>query len=309
MTNDVRSSVPIENVAGKRRFAFTITVFTVLGHAWLGFEASYAQPLVALATAYAMQLLLESVDARSSGRRPRFASGFVPLLDFLTSAHITALSIVMLLYFNDRLIIVAFAVSLAIGSKYVFRLPLKGRMIHFMNPSNLAITTTLLLFPWVGLAMPWQFSANLTGIGDWMLPLVILCLGSFLNFGFTKRIPAIVAFLAAFVVQAVVRSLWFGTPVMAPLLLATGVEALIFTFYMLPDPATSPSRPMPQILYGSSVALLYGLMVANHIVFGLFYALTIVCACRGLGILVASMREMRHMFVVEESAVASVPVA
>ena len=309
MTNDVRSSVPIENVAGKRRFAFTITVFTVLGHAWLGFEASYAQPLVALATAYAMQLLLESVDARSSGRRPRFASGFVPLLDFLTSAHITALSIVMLLYFNDRLIIVAFAVALAIGSKYVFRLPLKGRMIHFMNPSNLAITTTLLLFPWVGLAMPWQFSANLTGIGDWMLPLVILCLGSFLNFGFTKRIPAIVAFLAAFVVQAVVRSLWFGTPVMAPLLLATGVEALIFTFYMLPDPATSPSRPMPQILYGSSVALLYGLMVANHIVFGLFYALTIVCACRGLGILVASMREMRHMFVVEESAVASVPVA
>ncbi len=309
MTNDIRSSVPIENVAGKRRFAFTITVFTVLGHAWLGFEASYAQPLVALATAYATQLLLESVDARSSGRRPRFAGGFVPLLDFLTSAHITALSIVMLLYFNDRLIIVAFAVALAIGSKYVFRLPLKGRMVHFMNPSNLAITTTLLLFPWVGLAMPWQFSANLTGIGDWMLPLVILCLGSFLNFGFTKRIPAIVAFLAAFVVQAVVRSLWFGTPVMAPLLLATGVEALIFTFYMLPDPATSPSRPVPQILYGSSVALLYGLMVANHIVFGLFYALTIVCACRGLGILVASMREMRHMSVVEESAVASVPVA
>jgi hypothetical protein len=309
MTNEIRSSVPIENVAGKRRFAFTITVFTVLGHMWLGFEASYAQPLVALATAYVMQLLLESVDARSSGRLPRFAGGFVPLLDFLTSAHIAALSIAMLLYFNDRLIIVSFAVATAIGSKYVLRFPVKGRMVHFMNPSNLAITTTLLLFPWVGLAMPWQFSANLTGNGDWILPLVIFCLGSFLNFVFTKRIPAIVAFLVAFVVQAVVRSLWFGTPPLAALLPATGVEALIFTFYMLPDPATSPSRTVPQILFGSSVAILYGIIVANHIVFGLFYALTIVCACRGLSILVGVIRESRNISVVAEPAVASAPIA
>ena len=305
MTNDFRSSVLIENVGGKRRFAFTITVFTILGHAWLGFEASYAQPLVALATAYVVQLLLESVDARSSGRRPRFAGGFVPLLDFLTSAHITALSIVMLLYFNDRLIIVAFAVAVAIGSKYVFRVPLHGRRVHFMNPSNLAITTTLLLFPWVGLAMPWQFSANLSGVGDWLLPLIILCLGSILNVVFTKRIPAIVAFLAAFLVQAVVRSIWFRTPVMAPLLLTTGVEALIFTFYMLPDPATSPSRSVSQILYGSSVAILYGIMVANHVVFGLFYALTIVCACRGLAMLAVAIGHARVIVPID----ASVPTA
>ena len=293
MTNDVGSTYPTENVAGKRRFALTITVFTILGHAWLGFEASYAQPLVALATAYVTQLLLESVDARSSGRHPRYAGGFVPLVDFLTSAHITALSIVMLLYFNDRLISVSFAVTLAIGSKYVFRLPMKGRLVHFMNPSNLAITTTLLLFPWVGLAMPWQFSTNLNAVGDWMLPLVILCLGSILNFGFTRRIPAIIAFLVAFVLQAVVRSVWFDTPVLAPLLPATGVESLIFTFYMLPDPATSPSRTVPQILFGGSVAILYGIMVVNHIVFGLFYALTIVCGCRGLAMLVAAMRDAR----------------
>ncbi len=302
MTNDVRSAVPMENVAGKRRFAFTITVFTILGHLWLGFEASYAQPLVALATAYVTQLLLESVDARSSGRRPRYAGGFVTLVDFLTSAHITALSIVMLLYFNDRLIIVAFAVALAIGSKYVFRLPLKGRLVHFMNPSNLAITTTLLLFPWVGLAMPWQFGANLTGIGDWILPLIILCLGSFLNFGFTKRIPAIIAFLVAFAFQAVARSVWFDTPMMAPLMPTTGVEAFIFTFYMLPDPATSPNRTVPQILFGGSVAILYGIIVVNHIVFGLFYALTIVCVCRGLAMAVASIREMRQTSVAAESA-------
>ena len=64
MTNDVGNTYAIQNVAGKRRFALSITVFTVLGHAFLGFEASYAQPLVALATAYVTQLLLEFVDAR-----------------------------------------------------------------------------------------------------------------------------------------------------------------------------------------------------------------------------------------------------
>ena len=55
--------------AALRRFAVGITVITVLGHTILGFEQSYAQPLVALATGYGVQLLLESLEAWSRGRR------------------------------------------------------------------------------------------------------------------------------------------------------------------------------------------------------------------------------------------------
>ena len=77
------------HLAALRRFAVAITVLTVLGHAVLGFEPSYAQPLVAMATAYAMQLLLELVEARCNGRRPRFAGGPIHLVDFLLSAHIS----------------------------------------------------------------------------------------------------------------------------------------------------------------------------------------------------------------------------
>src|SRR5438067_2636110 len=88
------------HLAALRRFAVGITVITVLGHAYLGFEQSYAQPLVALATGYSMQLLLESVDAWCSGRRPRFAGGLLRLVDFLLSAHISALAVAMLLYYN-----------------------------------------------------------------------------------------------------------------------------------------------------------------------------------------------------------------
>ena len=129
-----------------------------------------------------------------------------------------------------------------------------------------------------------------------------------MNYRFTKRIPAIIAFLVAFVAQAVVRSFWFGTPILAPLLPTTGVVAFIFTFYMLPDPATSPNRTGPQILFGSSVAILYGIMVANHIVFALFYALTIVCGCRGLAMLVASLRDARGMHGVAAAGAASAAV-
>ena len=41
-----------------QKFGAAITVLTIFGHAVLGFEQSYAHPLVALATAYGVELLL-----------------------------------------------------------------------------------------------------------------------------------------------------------------------------------------------------------------------------------------------------------
>src|SRR5262249_44120040 len=150
-----------------RRFAVGITVITILGHAYFGFEQSYAQPLVALATAYSMQLLLEGVDAWCGGRRPRFAGGLLKLVDFLLAPHITGLATAMLLYSNDRLWVVAFATAVGIGSKTIFRVPFGAGSRHFFNPSNFGISVALLVFPWVGLFLPWQFTAALGSVGDW----------------------------------------------------------------------------------------------------------------------------------------------
>ncbi|HZT57801.1 MAG TPA: hypothetical protein VFA21_04160, partial [Pyrinomonadaceae bacterium] len=49
-------------------------------------------------------------------------------------------------------------------------------------------------------------------------------------------------------------------------------------------PATTPSRRRGQILFGAGVAAAYGFLVVCHVVFGLFFALTIVCALRGAGL-------------------------
>lgn len=269
-------------LAGLRRFAVAISLLNILGHTILGFEESWAQPLVALVTAYSLEILLEWVDAWVNRRTPGFAGSFGQLVDFLLSAHITGLAIAMLLYANDRLLLIAFATAVAIGSKAIVRAPVGKSTRHFLNPSNLGITITLLLFPWVGIAPPYQFTENLSGIGDWILPGLLIVSGSFLNARFTHRLPLIAAWLGGFAVQALLRSLVFGMPIVAGFVPMTGVAFLLFTFYMVTDPGTTPSKPLNQVIFGASVAAVYGLLMVSHIVFGFFFALTLVCTLRGL---------------------------
>ncbi|HYG83179.1 MAG TPA: hypothetical protein VD861_22465, partial [Pyrinomonadaceae bacterium] len=193
-------------------------------------------------------------------------------------------AVAMLLYTNDRLWPVAFATAAAIGSKVIFRVTVGKGTRHFYNPSNFGISLTLLLFGWVGIAPPYHFTENLDKYGDWLLPAVIIISGSFLNARFTRRLPLIIAWLGGFFAQAVVRSLVFGTPVAAPLLPMTGMAFILYTFYMVTDPATTPQGTRGQVGFGLGVAAVYGLLMAMHVVFGLFFALTIVCTLRGLGL-------------------------
>ena len=273
-----------DRLGGLRRFAIAITVLNILGHAFFGFEQSLAHPLVGLAAAYSAELLLEFIDARSSRRAPRFLGGGPrKFVEFLLSAHITGLACAMLLYANERLGPVVFASVVAICSKCVLRVPTGRGTRHFLNPSNFGITVTLLVFSWVSVAPPYQFTENMTGFGDWILPGVIVFTGTFLNARFTHRLPLIAAWLGGFVAQAAVRSVFFDTPFEAGLVPMTGVAFILYTFYMVTDPATTPEGRREQIVFGFSVAAAYGVLMMAHVVFGLFFALTIVCTVRGLG--------------------------
>jgi len=270
-------------LGGLRRFAIAITVLNILGHAFFGFEQSLAQPLVALAAAYSVELLLELIDAGFNRRPLRFLGGGPrKFIDFLLSAHITGLACAMLLYANETLGPVIFASTVAICSKCVLRAPNGRGTRHFLNPSNFGITITLLAFSWVSVAPPYQFTENMISFGDWILPAVIVCTGTFLNARFTHRLPLIAAWLGGFVAQAAVRSLLFDAPFGASLVPMTGVAFILYTFYMVTDPATTPEGRREQIIFGCSVAAVYGLLMVGHIVFGLFFALTIVCTVRGL---------------------------
>src|ERR1700677_4826598 len=82
-------SPPRQNrVAALWRFALAISILNVLGHTVFGFEQSIAQPLIALATAYSTELLLEWLGARADRRAPQFAGGFRSFVEFPFAAHI-----------------------------------------------------------------------------------------------------------------------------------------------------------------------------------------------------------------------------
>jgi enediyne biosynthesis protein E5 len=273
---------PDLRLAALRRFAIAITLLNLLGHLFFGFEQPWAYPLVALATTYSLELLLEAADARANRRPVRFRGGARAMVDFLLSAHITGLAVNMLLYANDRLLPIVFAAAVAICSKHIFRVVTKNGTRHVFNPSNFGITLTLLLFPWVSIAPPYHFTENLVGLGDWILPAIILVSGSLLNQRLTGKVPLILGWLGGFVGQALLRALIFGTPLVAGLLPMTGLAFILFTFYMVTDPGTTPTEPRAQVLFGAAVAATYGLLLMAHVVFGLFFALTIVATVRGV---------------------------
>lgn len=287
-------------LAALRRFATAITILNILGHTVLGFEQSWAQPLVGVGMAYLTELLLEIAESRIAGRRPRFLPSGpgdtqprTATIDFFLPAHISGLAVSMLLYANDRLMPIAFAAATAIGSKYIFRACVNGQWKHFFNPSNLGITATLLCFPWVGIAQPYMFTENLGDAGDYVLPLIIICSGSYLNTKLTKRIPLILSWLGGFVLQATVRHFLLGTLFLPSLNPMTGVAFLLFTFYMVTDPPTTPWSKRGQIAFGLSVAAAYGTLMAFHVVFGLFFALSSVCATRGAYLMIQGVAAQR----------------
>jgi Na+-translocating ferredoxin:NAD+ oxidoreductase RnfD subunit len=282
-----------QRLGGLRRFAVAITVLNVLGHTVLGFEQAWAVPFVAVLTAYATELLLEMIDAAVHRRPLKFRGGVPQLIDFLLSAHISGLAVAMLLYTNARLAPVICAAVIAIASKSIIRVRVDGASRHLFNPSNLGITLTLLAFPWVGIAPPYQFTENLDGVGDWLLPAIIVISGTALNARYTGRLPLLSAWLAGFVAQAVVRVAVSGAPLSEALFPAlvpmSGVAFVLYTFYMATDPATTPSSTRNQVAFGFGIAVAYGLLVALHIVFGLFFALTLVCCVRGTGLAFAAL--------------------
>jgi hypothetical protein len=281
-------------LGGLSRFALAITILNILGHLFLGFEQSWLTPFVALAAAYATELVGESLEAWANHRRPRYAGSWLDLIKFLLPAHITGLAVGMLLYAAENVAAVGFAAATAMASKYVFRVDVgdgtRPVIRHVLNPSNFGITVTLLLFPRVGIAPPYQFTENTAGLVDWILPLIIICSGSYLNIKATGRMPLILTWVAAFALQAVLRSAIHGTPTVAGLLPMTGFAFMLFTFYMITDPATSPSNRREQIVFAVSIAASYAVMMELHIVFGLFYALTAVAAGRGLMLALLQLR-------------------
>ena len=148
-----------------------------------------------------------------------------------------------------------------------------------------------MLFPEVGFAPPYHFTENITGLWDWGVPGIVLASGIIVHGLFTGRLPLVGAWVGGFILQGLLRAKVFGTPLFVPLMPMTSAAFIVFTLYMIPDPATTPLKPARQALFGFSVAMVYALTQVMHIVFGLFFALVAVCAIRGISLYVWDRRK------------------
>ncbi|MER5705526.1 enediyne biosynthesis protein [Micromonospora sp. NPDC002296] len=276
-----------------RNFALSISIFNIFGYTLLGFEQPWLWPIFAVLTAYAAEITFELIRAWAKKETPRFlGGGGRRVYEFLLPSHITALACNMLLYANDMFLPIAFAVIVGVTGKYVLQAPVYGRMRHYMNPSNFGITMALVCFgSWISIAPPYEFTENANTYFRVMIPIIIVTAGTVINALLTRKVPLIVGWLGGFAIQAFIRHWIWDVALFSALGVMTGVAFVLFTNYMITDPGTTPAKPMNQFMFGSSVAMVYGVLMLFNVVYTLFFAVVVVCGIRGLGWWLAHLRK------------------
>jgi Na+-transporting NADH:ubiquinone oxidoreductase subunit NqrB len=168
------------------------------------------------------------------------------------SSIISGLSLALLLRSNHVWVLLLAAV-IAIVSKFVLRI--NGK--HLFNPTNFAIVALIAATndAWVS---PGQWgSAAYFGF-------LIICLGGLVVHR-AERADVTYAFIVFWSAVVVGRSLWLGEPMTIPLHRLENGALLLFTFFMISDPRTTPDSRAGRILFAALVAL-----GAGYIQFRLF---------------------------------------
>ncbi len=181
------------------------------------------------------------------------------------SPLISALSLTLLLR-TGSLWLSVLAGVLAVGSKYVFRI--NGK--HVFNPANFGIVIVSVLFAgaWVS---PGQWgSAPLLAL--WLAGLGMLVTTK------AKSLDLTLGFLLTFAALLIARALYLGDPLAIPAHQLKNGAILIFAFFMISDPKTTPNSHSARLIFAALVALV-GFIITNFFYHsaGVIYAL-ILCA-------------------------------
>jgi Na+-translocating ferredoxin:NAD+ oxidoreductase RnfD subunit len=193
----------------------------------LDFGVRFENAIVIVATALAVQF----AGTRAAGL-PRFD----PLSPLITSLSLT------LLLRTDLVAIAAAAATIAIGSKFLVRV--RGK--HIFNPANVAIVTLMVFSDHAWISSGQWGSAALGAFA-------LACLGCIVLTR-AKRAETTIAFVCAYSLLLFGRALWLGDPLMIPLHQVQNGALLLFAFFMISDPKTTPDTPVGRIIYAMLVA-------------------------------------------------------
>jgi Na+-transporting NADH:ubiquinone oxidoreductase subunit NqrB len=166
----------------------------------------------------------------------------LPQLD-LRSPLITGLSLSLLLRAESAWIF-ALAGIIGIAAKFIIRI--NGK--HIWNPAGIAIV--VLLFTTGGV---W-ISPGAWGTAAWFITLLAFLAIMVLHAA--RRSDMAIFFLACHGALLLARAAWLGDPLAIPLHQMQSGALLIFAFFMISDPRTSPDSRLGRFLFALSVALL-----------------------------------------------------
>lgn len=176
------------------------------------------------------------------------------------SALITSFSLTLLLRVPHAGWAIAAAV-VAIASKFLIR----HRGKHVFNPANFAITLALLAG--VGWVAPGQWGAVA------LFALVLGGAGVFVT-ARSERFDITLAFLASYGALLFGRALWLGDPLTIPLHALQSGAVVLFAFFMISDPKTTPNSRAGRIAFAVLVALVtFGIRFTLYRSDGIMWAL------------------------------------
>src|SRR4030095_9454684 len=204
-----------------------LTSLLIYGVGWPSFDFGVGQITILLGAVLVTQFLCGKFFA---------ASPFDP-----RSALISGLSLCLLLRTNSPLLMVVTAVG-TIASKFV----LKWNHKHIFNPTNFGIVAMIALSGEVWVS-PAQWGSKL------YFGFLMACLGGMVVHR-AMRSDVSYAFIATYAAILFGRALWLGDPWAIPLKQLQSGALLLFTFFMISDPRTTPDSRAGRFLFAILVA-------------------------------------------------------
>ena len=219
----------------------TLAGLLIYGMGWLEFDITLTRAALLLFTVLATQWIGDRVTRSGA-----------PLAMTARSALISGLSLCLLLRTNYAVLAMAAAI-VTIASKFLVRV--NGK--HVFNPTNGGIVAMLLLSDQVWVS-PGQWGAVA------FFAFLMACAGS-LVVNRAARSDVTYAFIGCYCALVFGRSLYLGEPFAIPLHRLESGAVLLFTFFMISDPKTTPDSRAGRVLFAAVVAF-----VAWYIQFRLF---------------------------------------
>ena len=209
---------------------YQITVLAVLvgyGTIWLDFGVGLTRIALLLASCLAVQWTCTRL-----WHLPRYDP---------RSALISGLSLCLLLRTGDPGLAVA-AATLTVSSKFLFRIDDR----HIFNPTNFGLLAMMLASDGVWVS-PGQWG-NVAFFG-----FLLACVGVVVV-NRAARSDVTLAFLGFYVAIVIGRALWLGDPLTIALHALQSGGLVLFAFFMISDPKTTPDSRLGRIVFALLVA-------------------------------------------------------